>query len=229
MRAVNPLALTMIGLLAVVASLGVREVQVAALTLATELLLAVAFVPQLHQAGRRMLPVALAAGSVGFSTWLLGGHDQSTASTAVLRILVLALPGAVLAPLVDPQRLGDYLAQQLHLPARVVVAASAALQRFDSLGEVWSTLDRARRARGFGPGRSPVDRLRHAGALTFGLLVETLRGAGALSLAMDARGFAAASTRSWAEPARWARRDTAAVTVGFALAALPYVLSAVLG
>ena len=87
-------------------------------------------------------------------------------------------------------------------------------------------LDRSRRVRGLGPGRNPIARIRHVGALTFGLLVATLRSSARMAVAMDARGFATASRRSWAEPARWTRYDSAVLAGAVGFAALPYALSA---
>src|SRR5699024_6468180 len=141
------------------------------------------------------------------------------------RVLVLALPGVALAPLIDPSALADQLGQRLRLPARGVVAFTAALQRVDHLGDTWRQLSRARRSRGVGPGRGPVGAARQAGSVTFGLLVATLRQATRMSVAMDARGFAGADRRSWAEPAPWSRLDTAVVLVGLLLTAVPYGIS----
>ena len=61
----------------------------------------------------------------------------------------------------------------------------------------------------------------HIGALTMGLLVRTLRAAAELAVAMDARGFATAQSRSWWLPAPWRVRDTLLV----ALATMPLVVA----
>jgi energy-coupling factor transport system ATP-binding protein len=172
----------------------------------------------------RMLPGLLGALSVGWSTWLLGGHDTTTAFTASLRVLIIVLPSAVLLPLVDPDRLGDHLAQRLRMPSRPVVALAAALQRVHTFGEVWSEISLARRVRGLGVDRRrPVALVRDLATVTFGLLVRTLRMAADLAVAMDARGFASASRRTWFAPAPWRRADTL-VTLG----ALVPVVAAVL-
>ncbi|WP_246136052.1 ATP-binding cassette domain-containing protein [Knoellia locipacati] len=172
----------------------------------------------------RMLPGLLGALSVGWSTWLLGGHDTTTAVTAALRVLIIVLPSAVLLPLVDPDRLGDHLAQRLGMPSRPVVALAAALQRVHTFGEVWSEISLARRVRGLGiDRRRPVALVRDLATVTFGLLVRTLRMAADLAVAMDARGFATASRRTWFAAAPWGRADTL-VTLG----ALVPVLAAVL-
>lgn len=215
----NPLVLIAIGLLALPASFAVRSLPVGGVALACYAVVGLALVRR--RVWLRIGVVLLGGLSVTWSTWLLGGHDAEVAATAGLRILVLALPGAVLAAYVDPSALADQLGQRLRLPARPVVAASAALQRFERLGQTWTQLDRARRARGLGPARGPVSRSRHAASLTFGLLVAAMRDATGMAVAMDARGFADARSRTWAEPATWSRADTAMVLLGLALAAVP--------
>jgi energy-coupling factor transport system permease protein len=224
----NPLVLLAIGLLALAASFGVRSVAIGVVMLGVIVVLAVALVPGLVGNSWRLLAPLLGAASVTFSTWLLAGRDESVAATAGLRVLVLALPGVLVAPFIDPSRLGDQLAQRLRLPARPVAAVTASLQRFEDLGAVWEQLDRARRVRGLGPGRNPIARGRHVGGLTFGLLVSTLRSSARMAVAMDARGFATASRRTWAEPAPWTRLDTAVVVGAIGFAVLPYALSAML-
>lgn len=160
----------------------------------------------------RMLPGLLGALSVGWSTWLLGGSDLTTAATAALRVLILVLPSAVLLPLVDPDRLGDHLAQRLRMPARPVVALAAALQRVHTFGRVWSEISLARRVRGLGlETRRPVALVRGLATVTFGLLVRTLRMAADLAVSMDARGFASASRRTWYAAAPWRLADTLVV------------------
>ena len=220
----NPLVLIAIGLLALPASYAVRSLLVAVCALGAYVLAGLLLVRRPKGIGMRIGIVAFASVSVVYSTWLLGGHDLEIAVVAGLRILVLALPGAVLAAYVDPSRLADQLGQRLRLPARPVVATSAALQRFERLGETWAQLDRARRVRGFGPGRGPVSRGRHAARLTFGLLVSAMRDASSMSAAMEARGFASARGRTWAEPAPWHAADSVLLGVGCALAALPVSL-----
>jgi len=183
---------------------------------------------------RRLLPGLFAVASVSFSNWLLSpGREVTTGALAGLRVAFFVLPGVLLASRIDPSALGDHLAQRLRLPARPVVAAVAALHRFESLGEQWDQLGRVRRVRGLGPGRSPLDRARHIAALTFGLLIQTLRQAGRMAVAMEARGFspvAATSSsvpaprRTWAEPAPWRPTDTLMLALGVAVAGIPLLL-----
>ncbi len=168
--------------------------------------------------GVRLVPGLLAAVSVGWSTWLLGGHRLDLAATGVTRVLLIVLPSSVLLPFIDTARLADDLGQRLRLPDRPVVAVAAALQRGQDFAAIWEELARARRVRGLGPSwRRPLTVLTQVAALTLGLLIRSLRAAAELAVAMDARGFATARARTWAEPSRWTLRDSLLVI----LAALP--------
>lgn len=224
----GPLAVIAVSLLAVLGSVAVRDWRVGALTLGVQALLLPLVAVRRSGTLRRLVPGMVAAASIGFSSWMLGDHEIATGVSAALRILTFVVPAAVLTAHVDPSAFGDALAQRLHAPARPVVAAVAALQRLESLGDDWRTIERARRTRGLGPGWSPPARARAVTAVTFALLVSSLRRSGRMAVAMDARGFAGATRRTWAEPAPWHRRDTALVAVGVAVALLPAALSRVL-
>jgi energy-coupling factor transporter transmembrane protein EcfT len=94
----------------------------------------------------------------------------------------------------------------------------------------WRSLERARRVRGFGQSSawlSPVSVVRQTGALTFGLLVASLRRAGRMAVAMDARGFSSetARRRTWAEPAPWTRSDSVMMALGLGVAVIPLLMS----
>ena len=224
-RTLNPLVLIAFGLGSLVGSFAVRSLATGLIVLAAYALLMALFLP-----GWRFPLVcfgfaAFASTGIVYSTWRLGGRDFEVALTAGLRILVLAWPGSVAAGFIDPGRLGDHLAQTLRLPARGVAAFSAALQRLSSLTHTWNALERTRRARGFAPGRHPVAIVRHGGAMSFAMLVQAMRGASASAVAMDARGFAAAHDRTWAEPATWSGADKGAFALALALMVLPVVLT----
>lgn len=181
----------------------------------------------------RLLPGVLAFASVAWSNWLLASpRAVDVAAVAGLRVAYFVVPGLVLASFVDPFTLGDHLGQRLRLPGRPVLAAVAALQRVDAFGEDWDTLRRSRRARGLGPTRSPISQFGHYARLTFALLIEAIRQAGRMTVAMESRGYSApvrtGRARTWSEPAPWTRWDTALVVVGVVLAALPVTLATVL-
>ncbi|MHA3837729.1 ATP-binding cassette domain-containing protein [Terrabacter sp. AAH1] len=167
----------------------------------------------------RLAPAALAVLGVAWSAWLLGGRDLEVAAGAALRVLCLLVPSAVVVGFIDPEQLGDHLAQRLRLPARPVVAATAALQRVQAFDTLWAELMTTRRVRGTRADRGPVARGREAVAVTGGLLVGALGQASALALAMDARGFAGATRRTWAGPAPWRLPDTLALAAGLLVVA----------
>ena len=128
----------------------------------------------------------------------------------------------MLTPVIDPSELGDHLAQRLRLPARPVVAAVVGLQRVDEIGEQWQQVQRARRARGLGLDGGVWRRLEGSARSAFALLVLTMRQTGATSLAMDARGFAAARAgRTWARGAPWLIGDSVVLARGLGDRRLP--------
>ncbi|HET7762369.1 MAG TPA: ATP-binding cassette domain-containing protein, partial [Phycicoccus sp.] len=228
----GPLALLAGALLAVPAGVASPHWTTSLAVLATQVVLAVVGLSapgagprptgRIRRVVVRMVPGLVAAASVGWSTWWLAGRDVDTAATVALRVLVIVMPSAVLVPWIDPDALGDHLAQRLRLPDRPVVATAAALQRVQSFGTIWTELGRARRVRGLGTSwRRPRGLVAHLGALTTGLLVRTLRAAAELAVAMDARGFATAQARTWWAPAPWRWGDTVLV----AAAALPVAVA----
>ncbi|WP_380172828.1 energy-coupling factor transporter transmembrane component T family protein [Kineococcus sp. DHX-1] len=227
-RHCGPLSLLAVGVLCAVGAFAVQEWWQAAGALVVQALCLPLVVGDVRAALRRLLPLGIAALSVGWSTVLAGDSPEPlwTALTAALRLLVLVLPGGLLLGWLDAAEAGDHLAQRLRVPGRVVVAVVVALGRLDALADSWDQIAAARRVRGLGPGRGPVGRVRWAASTSFGLLVDAVRGAGRVSLAMDARGFAGerAGRRSWALPAPWRRADTVLLLVGTAVAAVPLLL-----
>jgi energy-coupling factor transporter transmembrane protein EcfT len=213
----NPLAQLCVGLFALMGSYWIHDVRVGAVAFTIYAIAVLLFAPGWRYPLACLLFAGVAAATIVYSTWRLGGHDEVKAVGAGLRILVLAWPGSVAIGYVDPARLGDFLAQSMRLPARFVAAFSAALQRFADYGRAWTQLERARRVRGMGPTANPVSWVRHGGSMAFAMLVHALRGASQTAIAMDARGFASAGDRTWAEPASWSRLDRAVVVVGLAL------------
>lgn len=224
-RRCGPLALLVASLLPAAGSLAIDDPVVGAVSLLVVLGLLPLAVHRIRPLLPRLLPVAIAALSIGWSNWLLGGEEGvgalESGLTGVLRILVLVLPGAVLVAWLDPAEAGDHLAQRWRLPARSVVAAVVALGQLGTLHTAWGDIARARRARGLGPGRGPLAALRWAASTSFGLLVDALRRAGRTSVAMDARGFSEAVRRTWAQPAPWHRADTVLVLVAVVVAVVP--------
>ncbi|MCI3926519.1 energy-coupling factor transporter transmembrane protein EcfT [Paenibacillus sp. TRM 82003] len=230
-RHCGPLSLLVVSLLAVPASFAVTTWVAGAAALTAQVLCLPLVVERWRALPARLLPGAVGALSVGWSAWLLGEPGQGdpllAALTAALRLAVLVLPGAVLLAWVDPAEAGDHLAQRVRLPGRVVVAVVAALGQLSALADAWEQLAASRRARGLGPGRGPLSRGRWLASTAFGLLVDAVRRAGRVSVAMDARGAAPdGPARTWALPAPWRRADSVCVLVGVLVLAVPLVVNA---
>lgn len=224
----NPLAQLSVGLFALIGSYWIDDVSTGAVALGAYVAVVLALAPGWRYPLLCLLFTSMAAATIFYSTWRLGGHDEAEALAAALRILVLAWPGSVAIGYVDPARLGDFLAQSLRLPARFVAAFSAALQRFADYGHAWTQLERARRVRGMGPTANPVSWVRHGGSMAFAMLVHALRGASQTAIAMDARGFDSAHDRTWAEAANWTRLDRAMLVAAALLGGIAPVASYVL-
>lgn len=220
---VNPLAQLAVGMFSLIGSFWIDSLPVALIAFGAYALAAAILLPGWRYPLLCLGFTAIAAITIVYSTWRLGGRDIEEAFAAGLRIVVLAWPGSVMAGYVDPSRLADYLAQTLHLPARLIAAFAAALQKFTAFGLAWQQLERVRRVRGFGASRHPVANGRHAANMSFALLVQAMRGATSTSIAMDARGFATAQGRTWALPAPWVRLDVIAIVVAAMLGAVPIV------
>ena len=205
----------------------VHSVRQALAALAVETLWAVVALaapgPGLRPTGRvrrlvaRLAAPALGAVFVGWSSWLLGGHDLTIALVAALRVLALVAPGAIVLPYVDPDALGDQLCRWLRLPARPVVAAGAVLSRFQALTVLWAEISAIRRVRGVADGRGSVARFRQLAATTVALLTGALASATTLAVAMDARGFASVRRRTWLHPAVWRPGDLVALLAGLSV------------
>lgn len=220
----GPLALLAGCLLPVFGAFAATTPRVGVLMLAGEVV-GLGWLVRTPRASVRRLAIGLVAAlTLALSTWLYAGHDLNRTIAAALRILCIVVPAAMLSPLIRPTELGDHLAQRLHLPARPVAAAVAALQRVEGLGEQWTQVQWARRARGLGMDGGPLRRVRTMAGSAFTLLVVSMRHTGQLAVAMDARGFATASDRTWAGSAPWLPLDWLVLAVGAALAVGPHLL-----
>lgn len=220
----GPLSLLAASLLPVVGATAIHSTLHGLVCVGLQVAIAV-FVVRNWRSTLRLASFGVIAGlSVLVSTWLYGGQDLDVAVGAGLRLLYIVIPAAVLTPYIVPSQLGDHLGQRLRLPARAVVAATVALQRLEVLGRAWEQIARARRARGVGADGSLVNRVRVTASMALALLVSTMRMSGSMSVAMDARGFATASKRTWAREAPWRSGDSLILLVGLTMAVLPWVL-----
>ncbi|BCT77724.1 ABC transporter [Sinomonas cyclohexanicum] len=199
---------------------------------------------------RRTWPLIAAAALAAYSTALLGAktgpvwlqigpvtfteHSVLAGVAIGLRGLAIALPGVFLLFSTDPTDLADGLAQKLRLPSRFVLGALAGMRLVGLLVEEWRTLGLARRARGVGSGHSPVDRFRAFLGQAFALLVQAIRRATRLAVAMEARGFGGMvdgrpAPRTWARESSFSRLDAWVVVVGAGVAALAVGAAVVAG
>ncbi|MBT1165820.1 energy-coupling factor transporter transmembrane component T family protein [Bifidobacterium simiarum] len=115
-----------------------------------------------------------------------------------LRVVAIAVPSVIFLLGIDPTDLADGLVQILHLPSKFVYGALAGIRMFTLLQEDWRALGLSRRSRGIGDG-NPVSRVL---SQAFALLVLSIRRATKLATAMEARGFGASDTRTFARASR---------------------------
>ena len=146
-------------------------------------------------------------------------QDSVNAGLAIgLRGLAIALPGLFLLTTTDPTDLADALAQRLKAPHRFVLGALAGMRLVGLLFDEWRTLGLARHARGVGHEGNPAARFGHFLGQAFGLMVQAIRRATRLAVAMEARGFGA-GPRTWARESTFSRVDVVVVLVGVLIAA----------
>jgi energy-coupling factor transport system permease protein len=138
-----------------------------------------------------------------------------------LRVLAIALPSVFLFIETEPTELADGLGQVLRLPARFVLGALAAIRLVGLLRQDWRCLGYARRARGV----ADQARVRRAAGQAFALLVSAIRRGSTLATAMEARGFGAYATRTWARPSPFGWRETALICTAFGIAAVAITMS----
>ncbi|MBS1695951.1 MAG: energy-coupling factor transporter transmembrane protein EcfT [Actinobacteria bacterium] len=167
------------------------------------------------------------SGTVHWHFLLINVSDGSIelALAMFLRIMAIALPSVFLFLDVQPIELADGLGQILRLPARFVVGALAGMRLVGLLREDWQYLGYARRARGV----ADHARLRRNLGQAFALLVFALRRGSKLATAMEARGFGAYPTRTWARPSPFGAREVALVAAGVGIAACAIAVSVAAG
>jgi energy-coupling factor transport system permease protein len=240
-RSVNPVAKLLTAL--VIAAALVPSVDwVSALTaLVLEIVLILALRVRLRPFLIRMLVIVVGAaltaltillygqvsGTVHWHFLLITISDGSItlALATFLRVLAIAVPSVFLFIDVQPTELADGLGQTLKLPARFVVGALAGLRLVGLLGQDWQYLGYARRARGV----ADHARLRRAAGQAFALLVFAVRRGTKLATAMEARGFGAFPTRTWARPSVFAWREFALIGAGVVIGVTAIAVSVTTG
>ncbi|ALI25030.1 Transmembrane component YkoC [Mycolicibacterium fortuitum] len=240
-RTLNPVARLLTALI-IAGALVLSVDWVSALTaLAGEVLLFAAIGVKPRAALKRGAVVTLAAtltavtillygqvsGTVYWHFFLVTVSDGSIALAAAtfLRVLAIALPSVILFIDVESTELADGLGQVLRLPARFVLGALAGLRLVGLLGQDWQYLGYARRARGV----ADHARVRRLAGQTFALLVFAVRRGSKLATAMEARGFGAYPTRTWARPSPFGAREFALIAAGFVIAGVAITVSVTMG
>ena len=174
---------------------------------------------------RRTWPLLVAAFMVGVLNVLLapataGGPDIEKGLALGLRLVGIALSGVLALASTDPTDLADSLQQQARLSPRLAVGVLAAVRMLPILATEWQLLGMARRARGVSAGWSPLLAARLAFGKLLALLVGAVRRATRLALAMEARGFGTAASRTIARPQRVAIADWGLLLATVALGAV---------
>jgi len=146
-----------------------------------------------------------------------------------LRLLAISLAGLLALASTDPTDLADALGQQLGLSPRFAIGTLAAVRLAPLVAVEWQTLGLARRARGVDAGRNPVAAVRLFGGRLLTLLVGAIRRGTRLAVAMEARGFGATPSRSWARPQRMRPADWGLIAGAILLAAGASGISLALG
>lgn len=184
--------------------------------------------------GLALFTAVFATGRGGETLLEIGPLRVTTGSAlsglaVALRVMGIALSGAIALATIEPVDLADALIQHLRAPPRFVVGAIAAYRLVPIFASEWEILGLARRARGVEADRTLADRLRAFPGRTYGLLVAAIRRATRLALAMDARGFAASPCRTLARPRAIGRPDWAVLGLAIALGMGATVTSLVAG
>jgi len=181
-------------------------------------------------AGLTAVTILLYGESSGVVHWhflLITVSDGSItlAFATFLRVLAIALPSVALFIGIEATELADGLGQVLKLPARFVLGALAGLRLVGLLGQDWRYLGYARRARGV----ADHARIRRVAGQSFALLVFAVRRGSMLATTMEARGFGAYPTRTWARTSEFGWRDSALIATGLVVVSTAIALSIATG
>lgn len=159
-------------------------------------------------------------GERGGMSWQLGPVRVSAAG--LLFGLAIGLRGFAIGALsltfiltTDPTDLIVSLIRHGRLPYRIGYALLAGLRFLPFFAQEYEHVRLAQRVRGRIGGRTPVARLTEPFALLLPLLSGAIRRAARIAVAMDARGFSSASSRTYYRQValRWADLAFAAVTL----------------
>jgi energy-coupling factor transport system permease protein len=177
----------------------------------------------------RAWPLPVAAAAVAVANLVASSAPPAVTAAISLRLLAIALPGLVVFATTDAVDLADSLVQQLRVPARFAYGALAAFRLLPLLSDEWTTIQRARRARGIDTGRSPWGALRLFFSGVYALLIAAIRRGTRLAAAMDSRGFDSHGPRTAARRQHVGTRDWALLAAAAAVVGGANALSVVVG
>jgi energy-coupling factor transport system permease protein len=136
-----------------------------------------------------------------------------------LRLMLFALLSLVFVRTTPPQYLILSLIHQLRLNHRVAYGTMVGYRMLPLLQSDYHTIRAAQRVRGVREGRGPLHAWRRLRRYSIPLLAGSVRKAGRVAVAMDARAFGAFSDRTYRERMVVRRADWAFVAVAVAVAA----------
>ena len=120
-----------------------------------------------------------------------------TAATLWMRLMCFALLSLVFVKTTPPQDLILSLVQQLHMNYRVAYGTMVGYRMLPLLQADYQSIQDAQRARGVREGRGPISAWRRVRRHAIPLLAGSVRKAGRVALAMDARGFGAFPSKTY--------------------------------
>lgn len=230
LRRFNPLSVVAASLVIALGLLASLDLVSAGASLAAVIVALIAFGVPVRFFWTRTWPVWVAAPGVGLTlllytapagriyfAWLFVTVSDASilaALAATARVLAMGLPAVIALAAIDLTAFADALGQRMHLPARFVLGALAALRMLSLFVADWRMLELARRARGL----RDRGRLRRFASQAFALLVLALRRGTKLAVAMEARGLGS-GPRVWARPSRFGARDWLLIAGAVAVAA----------
>ena len=225
----NPVAKLAVAAIVMVGLLITVDLVTASVLLSCELLAVWIAGVDLRRLVVRSWPLPVAAAAIAVANLIASNSSAATVAAISLRLIAIALPGIVVFASTDAVALADSLVQQLKVPARFAYGALAGLRLLPLVSSDWSTIHRARRARGIDAGRSPFGLVKLFASAVFTLLISAIRRATRLAMAMDSRGFDSRRTRTVARRQTVGASDWVLVASAIVLVASANVIAVLAG
>lgn len=149
------------------------------------------------------------------------------ASETALRICAIALLSLLSGVGSSRTDLTDALMQNAKMPYRIGYTAYAAIGYLPMMAEQWQIIKAAQRVRGGRVRRGPFAVAARYGHSAVALLIDALRHADRMALALESRSFGAHPQRSWRRIMPWRVRDTSVIVAGIASTCLAITMTLV--